>query len=412
MKIWIINHYAVPVKYYPLGRHTFFAQNLIALGHEVKIFAASTVHNSDINLISDDRPYIEEVHDGVPYVLIKCHGYSGNGIKRILNMWEFAWKLKGIIKNNFDKPDAIISCSMTLSACARGISLAKDLGCPVVADITDLWPETIVAYGAATKHHPAVLMLRRLEKWIYKNADAIIFSMEGAYDYIREQHWENIIPESKVYHINNGIALSSFDFNKTHYCIDDDDLNNTFFFKIVYTGSIRRANNLGTLLDAAKLVHNTNARFLIWGDGDELNVLKERVKAENIRNVIFKGKVEKKYIPYIVSKSDVNIAHSASSPILRFGISLNKLFDYFAAGKPIISDYGCKYDPVVINNAGIATKSPCAEDIAASINEILQLTSTERMVYSTNSRKTAEKHDFAVLTTRLLDIIRSCIHEI
>ena len=409
MKIWIINHYAVPIKYYPLGRHTFFAQNLIALGHEVKIFAASTVHNSDINLISDDRPYIEEVHDGVPYVLIKCHGYSGNGINRILNMWEFAWKLKGIIKNNFDKPDAIISCSMTMSACARGISLAKDLGCPVVADITDLWPETIVAYGAATKHHPAVLMLRRLEKWIYKNADAVVFSLEGAYDYIKEQHWDKDIPKSKIFYINNGVDIKSFDYNRDNYRIEDADLKDATIFKVVYTGSIRMVNRLGLLLDAAKLLKNNRVRFLIWGDGDELDYLKCRVEKEHIDNVVFKGKVEKKFIPYIVSCADVNIAHYSASPILRFGISLNKLFDYFAAGRPVVTDFCSKYDPVVINKAGVAAKDGSPEQIAEVINQIFGMSAEEKCKYANNSRQIGEKHDFSVLTRNMLNIIEACL---
>lgn len=47
MRIWLINHYAVPPQYYPLARQNYFAKNLMRLGHEVTIFAASTVHNSD-----------------------------------------------------------------------------------------------------------------------------------------------------------------------------------------------------------------------------------------------------------------------------------------------------------------------------------------------------------------------------
>ena len=33
MNIWLINHYAVPPKYYPLARPTLFAKNLMAMGH-------------------------------------------------------------------------------------------------------------------------------------------------------------------------------------------------------------------------------------------------------------------------------------------------------------------------------------------------------------------------------------------
>ena len=98
MKIWLINHYAVPPKYYPLARQTYFAKHLMAMGHEVTIFAASTVHNSDMNLITDNSPWREETVDGVHYVYIKCKGYHGSGLKRVYNICEFAWKLPGVCK--------------------------------------------------------------------------------------------------------------------------------------------------------------------------------------------------------------------------------------------------------------------------------------------------------------------------
>ena len=68
MKIWLINHYAVPPQYYPLERPSLFAKNLIKLGHEVTIIAASTVHNSDINLIENGDRIKRETVDGVPYI--------------------------------------------------------------------------------------------------------------------------------------------------------------------------------------------------------------------------------------------------------------------------------------------------------------------------------------------------------
>ena len=96
MNIWLINHYAVPPKYYPLARPTLFAKNLMAMGHTVTVFAASSVHNSDVNLITDGRKWREETVDGVHYVYIKCCDYQGSGLKRIYNICEFAWKLPGV----------------------------------------------------------------------------------------------------------------------------------------------------------------------------------------------------------------------------------------------------------------------------------------------------------------------------
>ena len=372
MRIWLINHYAVPPRYYPLARQNYFAKYLMRAGHEVTIFAASTVHNSDLNLIEDDTPYREDVVDGVHYVLIRCKSYHGNGVSRILNMLEFARKLPSVC-DKYPRPDAIVATSMPPMSCAAGIKLARKYGCRGIAEIADLWPESIVAYGIAGPRNPAVLYLRRLEKWIYTKSDAVVFTMEGAYDYIKEQHWESAVPRSKVHYINNGVDLELFDYNREHFKAEDKDLEDPETFKVVYTGSIRRVNGLGLLLDTAKEVKNPRVRFLIWGDGDERAALEQRVRDEYIDNVIFKGRVEKKFVPSIVSRADVNIAHCISTPVDRYGISFNKMFEYFAAGKIVLSDFPTEYNPALQCHAGITVEEASAPNIAEAIGHLAAL---------------------------------------
>ena len=404
MKIWLINHYAVPPQYYPLARQNYFARYLMQAGHEVTIFAASTVHNSDLNLIEDNTPYREDVVDGVHYVLIRCKGYRGNGISRILNMLEFARKLPGVC-NKYPRPDAIVATSMPPMSCAAGIKLARKYGCRGIAEIADLWPESIVAYGIAGPHNPAVLWLRRLEKWIYKKADAVVFTMEGAYDYILEQGWEREIPRSKVHYINNGVDLEQFRYNREHFTVDDPDLTDPDTFKVIYTGSIRKVNNLGLLLDAAKELRDPRVRFLIWGDGDEREALQQRVAEENISNVVFKGRVEKKYVPYITSCADLNIAHNTPSSLFRFGISFNKLFDYLAAGKPVLSDFPCPYNPAVLLHASLCVDDPTAQNIAQAVTQVAAMEREQYNELCSNAEKAAVEYDFRNLTNKLLQVI-------
>lgn len=307
MKIWIIDHYSVPERYYPLIRQAIFARKLTEMGNQVRIISASTVHNSDLNLINNGQKFKEEYSDGILYTYIRCQSYQGNGINRVVNMIEFARKLPYVCNKIAEKegyPNIIISCSMTLQACKKGIQIAKRNGIKVIAQITDLWPETLIAYRIVQRNNPLIAYLRHVEKWIYKHADSIIFSMEGAYDYIRERGWEKEIPIEKVYCINNGVDLADFDFKKNNYIIFDEDLENDEIFKVVYTGSIRKVNNLGKLIDVAKCIRNENIKLLIWGDGDEREILQKRVEQEKISNIDFKGKVEKKNIPYIVSRSN------------------------------------------------------------------------------------------------------------
>ena len=404
MNIWLINHYAVPPKYYPLARQTYFAKYLMAMGHTVTIFAASSVHNSTMNLITDGRKWREETVDGVHYVYIKCCDYQGSGLKRIYNICEFAWKLPGVCKR-FSKPDAIVATSVPPTSCAMGVHLGRKWGCKTVAEIADLWPESIVAFGIAGPYNPAVIALRRLEKWIYKKADAVVFTMEGAYDYIVEQGWEKEIPRSKVHHINNGVDLELFDYNKEHFRVEDPDLDDPNIFKVVYTGSVRRVNNLGLLLDAAKCVKDPRVKLLIWGDGDEREALEQRVRDEKIANVAFKGKVEKKYVPSIVSRSDLNLVHWEQAPLLKYGVSYNKLFDYMAAGRPIFSTVRPGYSIWEKYDCGRDTEDTRSEPLARELEKMAGLPPEELSRLGENARKGARDYDFRVLTQKLLNVI-------
>ncbi len=407
MKIWLINHYGVPPEYYPLARPFLFAKNLIKKGHQVTVIAASSVHNSDVNLIEDNRKYVHEVVDGVPYVYIKCSSYNGNGVKRVINILEFAWKLKSVC-GKLERPDVIVATSFDPISCYAGIKYAKKNGIKAIAEIADLWPETLVAYGVAGSKNPIVCVLRQLEKKIYTSADRIVFTMEGAYGYIVEQRWEKDIPRSKVAFINNGIDLDGFKRNVSQNPVSDEDLEDDELFKVVYAGAIRKVNNVGLLLDAAKLIDDEKIKFLIWGDGDELSELKQRVESENISNVCFKGRVEKKYIPYITSHADLNIIHNSETPIMRFGLSLNKLFDYLAAGKPILVDFHGEYNPVLGYGAGVETKANTAVEIANGIKGMAGMDKDKISVYARNAQAAAKEYDFSRLTERLISVIESC----
>lgn len=405
MKIWLINHYAVPTKYYPLARPANFAKNLIELGHEVTIFSASTVHNSDINLIEDGSLYKEDYVDGIHYVYIKASDYFGNGIKRIFNMFEFPFRLPKVCKK-FPKPDVILATSVTPMACKAGIKLAKKYGCIGIAEIADLWPETFVSYGLLSAKNIIMKPLYAYERKLYKMAPNIVFTMEGGMDYIREKGWEKSISEEKVFHINNGIDLEQFIENTENYAFSDNDLDDEKTFKIMYTGAVRKVNGLGMIIDVAEILRDINdIKFIIYGDGDERAMLEKICKEKSLNNIVFKGSVNKKYIPYVLSKGNVNLIHVVGTPIMRFGCSLNKLFDYFASGKPIISDLPVAYDLIEKYSAGITLKEQTPQALADAILKFYKMPKEEYNKMCKGSKNAANDYDFKLLTNKLIEII-------
>lgn len=406
-----MNHYAGSMFFDKGGRHYNFAKYLRRAGYEPVIFCANSKHGQQELFFGNKDLWHEHIAEEIvtPFVFVKARTYQGNGKQRVLNMIDFYRNVKKTAKQYAKKhgsPDVIYASSVHPLTLVAGIQLAKYFGVKCICEVRDFWPESIVAYSTRfTRSHPLMRLLYHGEKWIYKKADSLIFTTEGAYDYIVEQGWEKEIPRFKVHYINNGVDLEAFQYNREHFQVDDPDLQDPDIFKVVYTGSIRLVNNLGLLLDAAKQVTDPKVRFLIWGDGDERPMLEQRIRDEGIGNVGFKGKVDKKYIPYIVSKADLNFAHNTPSSLFRFGISFNKIFDYFAAGKPILTDFPCAYNPVIQSNSGVAVENATAAEVARAIEKMVALEEAEYMKFCSNALKAAETYDFKNLTQKLIDII-------
>lgn len=407
--IWIITHNAAPPQYQNHMRNLGMAKYLTKYGYRVTIFGASTVPNTDINLIQNNEKYIHDDYDGYTLVNIKSPSYKGNGISRKLNLvlypfrlWKYSNKYG---KENDNRPDLVIN-DLDVMALWFPFWIAHRYKVPIITEVRDIWPESLVAYGYLNQKSFLAKFLYFMEKQMYQKSDRVVFSMEGGYDYIIEKSLTKIVPKDHVFIINNGVDLEQFNYDKENYVTSDSELEDLGIFKVVYTGSIRRVNNLGLLLDVAKCVSDPRVTFLIWGDGNELESLKKRVQEENIINVHFKGNVEKKYIPYIVSKADLNIMHSTPSEIFRFGISPNKLFDYFAAGKPILCDFPCAYNPAINCNAGIEVVDPRPENIASAIEKMVALPQEQYRQYCDNALDAAKKYDLRVLTDKMVEVIK------
>lgn len=401
-RIWFVSHYSMPPKYEMRIKTQMYAHYLGEMGYDVTIFSASTIHNTDINLITDSKEYLECQYDDLKFVHIKCDNYSGNGVKRILNMQQFAYRFRKIAKN-FAAPDVVVADVNCVNY--KQIYLyCKELNIPFYIDMRDLWPMSIVEYYKYSEKNPIIRYLYHREKVMYRHATGTIFSMEGGKDYIKDKNWEDVGLE-KFHYINNGVKMDEFYDQMQNFVISDDDLSNESIFKVVYAGSIRTANNLKTIVEAGKLIDNPKVKILLYGDGDDRAILERYCHENNINNVIFKGQVAKKYIPYILSKCNLSILNYKKAKTLKYGGSQNKLFEYLAAGCPVLLTVDMNYNIVTANNCGIALDEPDPQKIADAIIYFASKPEEELKEMGKRAQEIAQEYDFRILTDKLLKIV-------
>ena len=404
--IWILHHYAIPNQIGVGERPYRFAKYLTKKGYKVKVFAASTIHNSGENLITDSRKYLYKEFDNVPFIFIKTCNYKGNGTRRVKNMLDYAIGLMSVSKRfDSEKPDIIIASSVHPLTWIAGYKLSRRYNAKFIAETRDLWPETLVAMGKIKRKSITARILYSLEKFIYKKADKLIFTFPGGKDYV-----ENIgLNSSKVVYINNGVDLEEFNKNKIKYNYKDTDLDDNNIFKIIYTGSLGKANALYRVIEVAKIIMEKNindVKFYIFGDGPDKEKLENYVVKNGIKNVIFKGKVEKIYIPNILSKGNINLFSLEYLPnLFKYGLSPNKMFDYFASGKPTLSNIECGYDILKKYNCGITVKGGSVEALVEGILKFYNMPQKEYGTYCKNALRAARDFDYKILSDRLEKVI-------
>lgn len=402
-RIWIVNYYTSPDCSNP--RYLEFAKHFMANGYEVLTFYADWKREEKASLFER-----EEVN-GLDFVHVKAPHYVGNGLSRMKSIFSFAWAIKKHCKE-FDRPDVILHNIHTPFDYPI-VWAARKLKAKYVAEAWDMWPDAFVHLGLVSERNPAMSVFRWIEKKLYEKADKLIFTFAGGPTYIRQRGWSidrgGKVNMDKVHLVSNGIDLEQFDKDRAAWPREDTDLNDPTTLKVVYLGSINRANHVHTLIEAAKLLQGIdNYRFFIYGDGADRDELEQRVKEEKITNVFFK----EKRIPlcecaWVVSQATVNVMNYQKG-FGYMGISSGKMFQYFAAGKPILCNIDIAYDNVIKdNNLGFAQDIDSPEGFAELIRRLAEQPKEEYEAMCKRVRETAKQFDYKVLCTKELKVIES-----
>lgn len=406
--IWIVNEYSLPLQ--KRTRQIALSQHLTELGYHVLIVCGSSVRGSKDNLIENDKRFMYKKYDGADFLIIRTRNYSGNSVKRVLVALEFQFLLY-MVSKKVQKPDVIVSDFAGLFGYIF-LKFKRKYKTKIIYDVLDLWPEDFIDMGYLQRNSVLAKVLYGMEHKSYKEANSVIFSFEGGKDYIIEKGWDTgsggDIDINKIGYLNNGVDLETFDKQKTSIILEDPDLDSDLF-KAVYLGSINKANEIGLLVRTAKVLQEratTGIIILIYGDGDFKLLLEEEVKTCGLMNIKFKGRLPIEYAPNMLSRCDLNLFNFVNAPFIRFGISPNKLFMYFASGKPILSTISPKYDLVRNRKCGLITRNT-AESIATAITTFRNMDKSEYDSYCSNCRSVAEEYDYKKLVSVLVEKIES-----
>jgi glycosyltransferase involved in cell wall biosynthesis len=162
---------------------------------------------------------------------------------------------------------------------------------------------------------------------------------------------------------------------------------------LTHIGSLGRIHNIEYWLDVAKVIQCKGAKdihFVFIGEGANRSDLERRVSDLTLANVSFLGLKPKKDLPVWVQHSVATLFATTSNPV-QDTCSPNKVFDSFAAGKPIIqTSTGWIKELVKTEQCGINIE---LNNIRASAEKVIKyVNSPEKLKeHAAHSKRLAER---------------------
>jgi glycosyltransferase involved in cell wall biosynthesis len=332
------------------------------------------------------KRYKTTVEDGVPTLWVKSPAYGHSTARRFLGMFAFACSLllPGATRG-LRSPDVVVGSTVHLLAAWAGMRLARRHRVPFVYEIRDIWPETLVDAGALRADGVAARAMRKLSVELAKKAALVVSPLPGVDRYLAD-HGVDDVP---FLWVSNG-----FDdvppFSEPDPAPSDE-------FTFMYLGSVGTANALGTVLDAFDLasgrIPDQNLRLRIVGDGpSKADLIAHAAALPSADAIRFEARIPEKDVVARAHEADVLVANMFDWAVYRYGVSLNKMFAYMSASRPVIFAGNAPGNPISEADCGLVVAADDRDAIADAMVEMHSTSWSRRAQFARNGHRHVVEH--------------------
>lgn len=342
-------------------RHHEFARLLTAHGHQVTVIASPVSYITG----SAFRASVSSEVTEYKVTILRASVYDAHHrsfLHRIVAFFSFMlssfWVGLGV-KN----VDLVWGTSPPIFQGVTAWVLARIKGAKFLFEVRDLWPQFAIAVGVL-KNPVLILLSEWLERFLYRRADRLMVNSPGFLEPVTSRG------AKRVELIPNGADPSMFDpnndgmeFRRSNQLADK--------FVVLYAGAHGMSNDLEVVLDAAALLMDRNEiQLVLLGDGKEKPALMARAQKMDLTNVTFLPSVPKTEMASALAGADACLA--ILKPLEEYKTTYpNKVFDYMAAGRPVVLAIdGVIREVVEAAGCGIFAAPGSADEVANAIRKL------------------------------------------
>jgi len=309
-------------------RHYELAMHLASRGHRVTVIASPISYLTGRTTTS--QPFETQMESEGSVTVLRAYTYNAlhrSFSHRVFSFFSFMVSsfIAGI---KIKDVDLVWGTSPPIFQGVTSWALARLKGAPFLFEVRDLWPAFAIQVGVL-KNRLLIRLSQWLEHFLYRRANCVMVNSPGFIDFVKAHG------ASQVELVPNGVDAAMFDpsargedFRQKH------DLKREFV--VLYAGAHGLSNDLGVVLQAAKRIkERSDIVIVLLGDGKEKPALMAQVEVLGLENIIFIPPLSKSRMGEALAAADACLAILKPIPLYAT-VYPNKVFDYMAAGRPVI----------------------------------------------------------------------------
>ena len=398
LKVWLVNHYAIPESAPGITRHATLARLMEEREDVDTLIISGRGHYWNVAEAREDDP---RRFSPVPVDVAPA-----NGIRRVLNMLHFALRVvtKALRTPRRQRPDIVLASSPHLFAGVAGWIVARWFRVPFALEVRDLWPMSLVELLGLKRWHPLVVVMSVMERFLYRAADVVLLVLPGSGTHVQAVAGRPV----RTATVPNGVDVSTLPDPGTPLSSEGGPVS------VVYAGAHGVPNALDTLIDAWSMIEQrTDAPAMhlrLIGDGKEKPNLQALVAERGLTSVSFEDPVTKSEVRERMRDADILIITWRDSPLYANGISPNKLYDYMAAARPVVIAVNTPINPVAEADGGVSVPPEDPAALADGLIELAGVSAEERARMGRNGMDYVfEHHDLAKVADRMAQELRAAV---
>lgn len=269
------------------------------------------------------------------------------------------------------KTDIVVATSPPLLVGLAGYWLSLIKNVPLIFEVRDLWPESLVGTGMGSKDSYFYKLLDKMAVFLYQKSTKVVVVSDG---FKKEIVSKKGIVSDKIEVIKNGVDPDLFKPLPNTKQIKSE-LGFGEKFVVSYIGTLGLSHGIEVILKAAKVLNTklSDLIFLIVGEGSEKEMMLRIKEQEKLSNIVFVGEKPRETIPFFINASDICLVPLKATEI--FGTRVPaKMFEIMACEKPIILGVDGEARRMIIEDAkaGLYVEPGNVEALVRSILSLYQ----------------------------------------